>query len=232
MTSFLANFWCQSIAFTPDAGEPDLQTIRVGPWSAAVKVTNSIQNIGGTQYFVEENSCAAFPSGTVEADAKLRTVRAFGIIASVLGGLLLFFLYLSSCLYLVEEGSWRSVAIFISVFLTLFQGLTFLIFDSAFCTDNSILTAYNLTNSYSEECTWEQGSTANVIAVVFWFLTGLAMIYNGAPKRPERAPAEMQTVTYQRTELPEGGSTVAEVNVVKGTYVPNPPNEQFVEEKA
>jgi hypothetical protein len=40
------------------------------------------------------------------------------------------------------------------------------------------------------------------------------------PRRPERPPAETQTVTYQQTQNPEGGTTVDRVSVVKGTVVP------------
>jgi hypothetical protein len=73
---------------------------------------------------------------------------------------------------------------------------------------------------YNDECEWDSGSTANVFSTVLWFCTGLAMLALGAPQRPERPPAETQTVTYQQTENPEGGTTVVEVNVVKGTAVP------------
>jgi hypothetical protein len=150
----------------------------------------------------------------------------------IIGGLLVWFLYLAPCLYFVNENTWKFIAIIFSFFLTLFQGLTLLIFDSSFCTDNSILTGYGLTNSYSAECSWDQGSTANVIAIILWFATGIAMMLNGVPTRPERPPPETQTVTYQQTQLAEGGSTVAKVGVVKGTAVPLPSEEQSVEEKA
>ena len=231
MTSFLFSFWCQSIAFVPD-GEAigDLETIRVGPWSAAIKTTSTVTAGGDTQYIVEGNSCEAFPSGVVEADAKLKTARAFGILALIIGGILVWFLFLAPCLYFVDDSKWRTVAIIYSVFLTLFQGLTFMVYDSSFCLDNAILASYGLTDSYSAECAWDQGSTANVIATVLWFLTGVAMLRNGAPKRPERPPPETQQVTYQRTELPEGGSTVAEVGVIKGTHVPTQAPETYVEE--
>jgi hypothetical protein len=220
MTSFIFNFWCHSVAFVPDDVSGDLETIHVGPWSAAIQTTSTVQ-AGGTQYIVEQSDCAAFPSGSVDSDAKLRTVRAFGVMVLIIGGLLVALIYFAACLYFVTENTWRSVAIMFSVFLTLFQGLTFLIYESTFCTDNSILAAYGLTDSYTAECTWDQGSTANVMATVLWFLTGVIMLRNGAPKRPERPPPETQTVTYQKTELPDGGSAVAEVGVVKGTYVPS-----------
>ncbi|GKY97396.1 hypothetical protein MPSEU_000698100 [Mayamaea pseudoterrestris] len=229
LTSFLFSFWCQSVAFVPDDAAANLQTIRIGPWSAAI-LTNA--TAGGTQYYVQQSYCASFPRGALDADAKLKTVRAFGIIVLIVGGLLVWFLYLAPCLYFVNEKTWKLVAIIFIVILTLFQGLTFLIFRSSFCTNNSILNAYGLTDSYAAECVWDQGSTANVIATLLWFLTGVVMLRNGAPKRPARPPPETQTVTYERTELPDGNSTVAEVGVVKGTAVPSPSLERPVDEKA
>jgi hypothetical protein len=50
-----------------------------------------------------------------------------------------------------------------------------------------------------------------------WFCTGPVAV---ALRRPERPPAETQTVTYQQTQSPEGGTTVVQVSVVKGTVVP------------
>jgi hypothetical protein len=175
---------------------------------------------GSSNYIVQQNSCNAFPKGTLDADPKLKAVRAFGIIVLIVGGMLTWFLWLAPCLYFARESTWKAVAIIFSVILTVFQGLTFLVFHSSFCTDNSILSSYKLSNSYSTDCAWDQGSTSNAISVVLWFLTGVAMLLVGAPKRPVRPPPETQTVTYHRTENPDGGTTVAEVGVVKGTYVP------------
>jgi hypothetical protein len=47
-----------------------------------------------------------------------------------------------------------------------------------------------------------------------------AMFALGSPQRREWPPAETQTVAYQKAKHPEGGTTVVEVNVVKGTAVP------------
>jgi hypothetical protein len=221
MTSFIFSFWCHSIAFVPDGGANDTATIHFGPWSAAVKEYQSI-NVGGTTQYVVQNTCSSFSGIPVDVDAKLKTVRAFGVIVLFIGGLFTFYLWLAPCWNTATGSSWRALAIIFAVFLTMGQGLTFLVFDSSFCTDNTILASSSFAGSYSTDCQWDQGSTANVIAVVFWFLTGASMILIGAPKVPERSPPESQTVTYQSTANADGGTTVAEVGVVKGTYVPNP----------
>jgi len=108
------------------------------------------------------------------------------------------------------------------VVLPLFQGLTFLIYNSSLCTDNPVLAELGVSADYSQECQWDGGSTSNAASVALWFLTGVAMVIVGCPKRPPRPPPETQAVTYQRTTNPDGTATVAQVGVVKGTAVPAP----------
>jgi hypothetical protein len=124
-----------------------------------------------------------------------------------------------------DDSKWRSLAIFLSVIITLFQGLTLLIFRSnAACHNN--LVVHSLEESvgrsgvYSESCVWDEGSSANVASICLWFVTGVSMILIGRPKATPRPPAETQAVTYEQTTDPESGAkVVAQVNVVKGTAV-------------
>ena len=90
------------------------------------------------------------------------------------------------------------------IVLTLFQGLTFLIFKSNACEDNPVtralkeeLSSYARTNGitareeanfnltidqlWEDECSWDSGSSANVVAVICWFLAGVFMLGLGAP---------------------------------------------------
>jgi hypothetical protein len=214
MTSFLFSFWCESIKFTALVSSEDLPDIQAGVWY--VRDTER-QEIAG-KYVVRE-VCVDYPSGT-DLDSEWRTVRAFSIITGVIGGILTFVLWLSPCLYFLSDSTWRSVALLFIVVMTLFQGITFLLFRSVACTDSPILDALGATALYDDECEWDSGSTANVFSTVLWFCTGIAMLALGAPQRPERPPTETQTVTYQQTENPQGGTTVVQVNVVKGTVVP------------
>lgn len=179
----------------------------MGPWYTAATVDVQVG-----QYIVPQQTCGAFPQG-IEADSKLKTVRAFTIITPIIGGLLTFSLWLAPCLYLYSASSWKCTALTFMVLLTTFQGLTFLIFQSSLCTGSYLSVSLG-------ECQWDQGSTANVLSVIFWFLTGLAMLAVGVPERPERPPTETQAVTYEKTTNPDGTTTINEVNVVKGTYVP------------
>jgi hypothetical protein len=211
MTSFLFSFWCESIKFTSVNPTPDVPDILGGVWYRQDTVYEEVNG----RIFIRD-VCVDYPSGT-EIDSKWKTVRAFSIIAPVLGGLLTVILILAPCLYFLDEMTWRSIAIQFIVVITIFQGLTFLIFQSSACTEQQIVQVSGL---YNEECEWEAGSTTNVFSIALWFLTGLVMLKIGAPKRPEIPPAETQAVTYQQTMNPDGGTTVAEVAVVKGTAVP------------
>lgn len=213
--SFVSNFWCESIKFTALERSNDLPDIRAGIW---YRQDTQLQEIGGG-YFVVRDVCVDYPSGT-DLDSEWKTVRAFTIITPVIGGILTVALWIAPCLYFFNDTTWRSVALLFIVVMTLFQGLTFLLFQSVACTDSPLLGFLGATELYDNECEFDSGSTANVVSTVMWFCTGLAMLALGPPQRPERPPAETQTVTYQKTENPEGGATVVEVNVVKGTAVP------------
>jgi hypothetical protein len=212
--SFVSSFWCESIKFTALERSEDLPDVRAGIW---YRQDTEVQEIAG-KYFVRD-VCVDYPSGT-DLDSEWKTVRAFTIITPVIGGLLTVVLWITPCLYFLDDTTWRSVALLFIVVITLFQGLTFLLFQSIACTDSPILVYLGATALYDNECEWDSGSTANVVSTVLWFCTGLVMLALGAPKRPERPPAETQTVTYQQTQNPEGGTTVVQVDVVKGTAVP------------
>ena len=162
-------------------------------------------------------------------DSKWKTVKAFTIISAILGGFLTIPLWFTPCLAgRISENTWRAVAIAFTVVLTLFQGLTFLIFKSNACNSNAAVN--NIHESlnllfYEEECDWDSGSTANVIAVICWFLTGIFMLFTGPPQSPERAPPQTQTVTYQQEINEDGTQTVTETKVVKGEAIPAPEQE-------
>jgi len=222
MTAFLFSFWCESIKFTlNETAQVDAPSLHFGPWYQRQQAVEE-EGVGGESRFFIRNKCVAYP-GSVSVDSSWKTTRAFSIMAPIIGGLGAFVLWLAPCLYFLNESSWRSLAIIFIVVVTLFQGLTFLFLKSNACKDNLIVAQFeNLGDGslYPDECEWDEGSTTNVISVVLFFLTGVTMLILGVPVRPPRPPPETQTVTYQRTELPDGGHTVTEVNVVKGVAVP------------
>jgi hypothetical protein len=218
MTSFLASFWCETIAFPPTADSQVDGAMQFGPWYQN-QLQESTVNVGGETKIFLTNVCVQFPSGTY-IDPKLKAVRAFSIIAAVVGGLLTFGLWFAPCWY-PSPNHWRCTATAFLVFVTLFQGLTFLLFASSFCDDNPVIALLGFQDSFEPTCVWDQGTTCNVISTVLWFLTGACMVAQGPPQRPPPEPTETQTVTYQKTTNPDGTTTVAQVAVVKGVAVPN-----------
>jgi hypothetical protein len=229
MTSFLASFWCETVAFPPAPNSAVQGSMQFGPWYQN-QLQESTVNVGGETKIFVSNVCVQFPSGTY-IDPKLKAVRAFSIIVTVLGGLMTFGLWLAPCFYRHTESSWRCCAIFFLVFITLFQGLTFLLYASSFCDDNPVIALQGFQDSFETNCVWDQGTTCNVISTVLWFLTGACMILQGAPRRPPPEPTETQAVTYQKTTNPDGTATVAQVAVVKGVAVPSSKPNQEVPER-
>lgn len=238
MCTFIANYWCETVKFETsvpsvliNGANVALPDVQLGPWYK--RETQTIQvSTGGQTTIHAVDVCVAF-SSTYVIDSKLKAVRAFSIIAPVIGGLLVIPLCFAPCFYFFSVSTWKIVAMLFLVIVTLFQGLTFLVLQSNACSVNPLLAeappglvgqfAWEtfIKTSYKSQCSWDAGSTTNVVAVVLWFLTGLAMLAVGVPTREPPGPVETQEVTYEKTVNPEDGTMyVAETGVVKGTAVP------------
>ena len=222
-TSMVYSFGCQSIQFELQAETPDgdlFSDLHLGPfYQKEIKYVESPD----PSYTVQKQSCVEWKSDD-NTDASLRLVRALAVITPAIGGLFAIVLWLRPCLAgRISTEVWRRIAIVYLVLVTPLQALTFLLFHSNGCRDNPVVTMmetdFNRPDLYDTHCTWDQGSTANVFSVVLWLATGIAMLVIGAPQRPEPGPPETQTVTYQRTTLPDGTVQIQEVAVVKGTAV-------------
>ena len=242
MCSFISSFWCESIKFEATgvynasviSGTP--KDVQVGAWYT--KGTEVIQvGTGSDATFFVREVCNSY-SNDIEIDAKWKTVRAFSIMAPIIGSIAAVFVLFANCLYFFNAKTWKSMAMLFIVILTLFQGLTFLLLNSNACSENPLLAEAPpsgfaqdawisfIDTAYKQDCTWDAGMTTNVVAVVSWFLTGVAMLAVGVPTRPPLEPAETQEVTYEKTIGPDGTTTVAETGVIKGTAVPPPEVEQ------
>lgn len=237
--SMVSAFWCESVVFESSALQSEYGDFAFGPWT--MQETQLVQTGSGegTTFFIRE-TCV---SHDLEADSKLKTVRAFTVIVAIVGGLLNVWILMNNCLYFMKPSKWNFV-IGMYVIMTLFQGLTFLLLDSEVCTSNPLeeYLRENDANKTDEEwqnfidavyptssCQWAGGMTCNVIATVFWFVTALTMIFlRGPPQPPPVPPTETQQVTYTQTVNPDGTTTVAETDVIKGTAIP--PKQQQEEE--
>ena len=235
MCSLVANFYCDSIRFPTldgvNTGDDDatFPAIELGPWYWKQTGTSEVGTGDNVRVVVQEY-CAGLPSGT-PIDAQWKTVRACSIMVAIVGGLALAAIAFNNCMYFMSDGQWKSLAVMFGLICTILQGLTLWIFSSNACSENPLqfqedpsLSGLDTWDSvYESDCTWSGGSTANVISVICFLLTGLVMVKMGAPQRPPRAPVETQAVTYTQTVDPTtGAAVVVETQVVKGAALPPP----------
>jgi len=228
-TSALNSFWCESIQFTvnQDTDVDDsfaVESLHFGMWYQ--KRTRIVENAINPSYLEQQQSCEEWTTDA-DADGTLQAIRASSLITLIVGGLLAIILWFRPCLVdRISKRTWRAIAVVYMAFVTPMQALTFLLFQSNACTENPVVAliehTLNREDLYETKCSWDQGSTANVFATFLWFSTGIAMIYVGEPLSPQRGPPEIQTVTYERTKMPDGTVSVNEVAVVKGTTVALP----------
>lgn len=213
---FIFGVYCSSIEFKPDDDGNDTtsDTLRFGPWYQ--QSTELVEvGVGGNTYYKTTTGCSKL-QGDFDIDSKWKTVRAFTIITPIIAALLTIGLFFGTLWYYWTAASWRALASIYLIILPVFQGITFLLFESNLCKENPLI---NL-ELYTEDCQWGAGASANVVATVGWFLTGIVMLAMGAPTRPPRPPPETQTVTYQQTTNPDGTpSSVVTTTVVKGVAV-------------
>jgi hypothetical protein len=239
MLSFVGSFWCESIQFTTNGdwvGTIDFtpSDIQLGPWNQKDTELVSRKHIdGSTNYFVRD-VCTDF-SNPVDIDSKWKTARAFSIITPIMGGLLVFVLFINNCTYYFSEPTWKKATFIFLIILPLFQGLSFLLLSSNACKNNPLLSANPSPDTVSndvwaewiqaaypnDECSWDAGMTSNVISTVFYCVTALCMVFTGVPTRPPESPPETQEVTYERQVGPDGTVSVVQTNVVKGAAVPS-----------
>jgi len=220
-------FWCRSFKFesnavdVPPSLEPilgdefALETLHFSPWTQ-LKTSTSIVIDGSDVTIYTRDECVDWDNDN-DMDTKWVFVRAATIITPVLG---LIFTCLICCTPCLSEGVaklWHGMSMCFILVLTLFQGLTFLIYRSNACDRNEVVgdignLLRNVTNSsfafYDEECDWDEGSNSNIVATCCWFLTGVCMLLLGVPKldvepeakeeaeaeeeAPEEAPADKE----------------------------------------
>jgi hypothetical protein len=216
MLSAYSSFWCQSIKLVPlrdDSGDSVLEPVQFGMWYRQEVQLNEVNG----KFFVRE-VCVEYISKS-DIDAPWKTARAFSILVLISGGLVTCFLWIAPCLFYPSHAQWNLQAL-VLLFCTFGQGLTFLVLNSNVCSDSSIALAGLPSASqllYEDECTWDAGSTANVVGTVFWFVTVLVMklVLKGPPSLPEQPTTkETHTVTYERTQQPDGGYAIQQTNVV------------------
>jgi len=166
--------------------------LRFGPWT---QLRTKVIDVGPGLTIQTQDSCVEWDNNP-DIDSKWTAVRAFTIITVVLGALLTLIVSMADCIRPSHIAPlWRPISGCFLIVLPLFQGLTFLIFRSNVCEDNSVAQALNKLlqlradtdeDFYEDECSWDEGSSANVAAIVAWFFAGISMLlFNGPPQDDE-----------------------------------------------
>ena len=179
--SFLSSFWCRSIYFEPATTlAPQLS---FGIWFQKETEFFVVSGSNGETTLVEKNSCVSY-SDLVPIDTKWKTARAFSIIAPVVG-----IFAIGSIFCIRSDKAWKITGLILLLFVTLFQGLTFVLLQSNACQGIPLLDEvqdniiwYALVKlAYPNNCLLGAGSTVNIIATVLWFISGLIMLIVGPP---------------------------------------------------
>lgn len=218
------NIYCETVQFTQQQDTTEPLILYGGVFTYR---TNDVSNTP----FVSDFSCKSYgnledSSGfEYDIDAKTRATMAFSIITPILGGLAVVLACVGPCCT-IPAPKWKAMgAIFI--LSSIFQGITLLVLESSICLDNPALQYMesldaNLRDTFPDTCEWYTGFYLNIVAVVLWFLAGVAAMVLPAPHVDPRQPQQTQTVTYQSN--PDGTVQETSVMVVKGTNV-NLPSE-------
>lgn len=145
-----------------------------------------------------EGICLQYPDD-FERDAAWKAGQAFGIMSSVIGGLTMIALWFASCVPFTETAFRACGAILI--FVTLFEGLTFLLLDSSqLCQDFVLFGGIQ----FSVECTMARGTRLGISAIVFWFASAMGCCISSPPEVPTDRPVRRQKTTVTKTVLPDG----------------------------
>lgn len=182
LLALIGNFWCNyavtTLTLTSNAlGNSTSIPLYYGIWN--YRYTGVVYGTtNGESYAYSYQSCASYSGEYGSADTKWHSARAFTVLAVCLGGIGMFL----SCAALGMPKFWKPASM-LFLLTTLFQGLTFLFFQSNGCgaippldegTGSSAITA-----SFSEVCGLAAASKLGISATVIWFVTALTALAAG-----------------------------------------------------
>lgn len=205
LSSIVSNFWCRTITFKPaeyygiPSGLPD---VSYGIWTQREIEFYEVEGEDGDQTTLySKNTCKLY-SSSVYIDVNWKVARAFSIIAPTIGA----FLAASAIFGTSNIRRWNFSAVTIMIFVTLFQGLTLLLFRSSACdsiplmdeVESNQVWSYLISLAYPGSCQFASGSVATIVASLLWFLTGLSMLVFG-PRRPDEETTEAKYNNFSNT---------------------------------
>ncbi len=159
-------------------GDPVLQRVGAGLFSWLVQGNEDRNGDGKLDW--TDGQCAGFSQSQREffSDTIFEISRIFAVLA-VLGGMcVVLSIFLLSCMAMKRFQIWLMSFVFFGI--TVCTGLTFLVFMSQLCND---LVSYQ-DESYTTECTIDQGGLVVIAAAIFWCVAFLiSVVYIKDPKR-------------------------------------------------
>lgn len=141
-------------------------------------------------YYVEDEQdgtwsvlkgCGSYADG-FSFDSYWNSAKAFSILASVIGAIVITIVIFAGCLP-IGERSWKLMG-FLLILTSLFQGLTLLFLSSNACgADRSVYTDL-ATLEFADGCGLASGANMCISATVLWFLSGVLVCVIPCPNQP------------------------------------------------
>ena len=163
--------------------------LEIGPWTW---LTNDIYVFQDTiQVFGVCRTFSVFENEwNIEMpppDSATVAVRAFGVIATIVGGLVVIYMGLAPC-RTVSRTKWRIYGALL-VCSSLFQGLCLMMPLSGLCTNNPVLlisdeiSAKGISETFPNECHIDVGYRCGIVATAMLFVTGILLLFFVKPPR-------------------------------------------------
>jgi hypothetical protein len=140
----------------------------------------------GNNYTISlTGNCTEYPQPQLLVDTTWTTARAFDFVALVLGGGGTLFVWCSTC-FVFSRVTWRWTG-YNLVLASLCQATVYVWFTTQLCSWNT--------------CTWSYGSQSDLLAVIFWMLSGMLMVFKyPTPKRERVVVAQDETEFEQQQQ--------------------------------
>ena len=195
--SMVSQFYCDSVKFPVDDPISDL-ILHAGPWNYQTRASVDYQN---ETYYVSVCASYNYLEEEYTVDAKTKTVRAFGILAFLVGMKGITIGYCVPCANhpTNHKQMWKTMGN-IFILSCLFQGITLLLLRSSICLDNPViqyvtdLADNNETPTqpqFPDECERSSGYNNSIAATCLWFGAGVLALRTPPPKESTLQPHDM-----------------------------------------
>jgi uncharacterized membrane protein YkgB len=130
--------------------------------------------IGSTDegQLVFANTCVEYPP-EIERDRLWKTAGILQVVSWVIGAILVIALFASQCGAKFSPNAFGLIGLCFVFVCSLFDVLSFLVFDSVLCKNNPVLDLLEVGEFYQDNCDLGPGSGALFISIIGYFATGL-----------------------------------------------------------